>query len=45
MLTAVTEEVPAWPGPTREAGVPMPVLGEIKNKISQLDQSPAEPIH
>lgn len=35
MLTAVTEEVLAWPGPTQEASMPTPVLGEIENKISQ----------
>lgn len=35
MLTAVTEEVLAWPGPTQEACVPMPVLAERENKIPQ----------
>lgn len=32
MLTA---EVLAWPGPTQEARVPMPVLAEIENRIPQ----------
>lgn len=36
MLTAVTEEVSAWQGPAQEAGVPVPVLGGIENRISQL---------